>query len=301
LFYNKTDFLLDRFSVVQFVKSVDLEKLKEYTLAGIISLHYQNSAIGTFQFPKGKGLGIGPMVTKSQAFNISQYVNQGYLELLGNKAIASKKADEFLELCSPMEYTDAFQDDLKSECEDGHLLTSQLKIYISSYFPQLDLSSLQLTIEDKFDTPFGQSVYIYSSNFNPDELNKKYSSLLPQGHSLDWTSFLLSSNESSGDLNIASQYSAELFTDVRHYPFIQGRVTELVNKVSKSEKDISIFQDIVLERYKPVREVINSGERSFQKFTKILDKSLEYKKWSAGTEDDLSLLSQYYEAVTKGS
>ena len=302
LFYNKTDFLLDKFTVEQFVKLIDLEKLKEYTSEGIINLHYRNSAIGIFQFPKGINTGVGPMVTKSQAFDLSEIVSNGYLSILdGNKKEASKKTDEFLELCSPQEYTDGFQKILESECEDLTLLTSQLKIYINSYLPQLDVSSLQLSIDDKFQTPVGIDAYIFNSNFDFEELNKKYFDLFPDGHSLNWSSFLLNTYESSGDLNIASQYDAELFTDNKHYPYLQSRVSELVKRVTKSEENIDTFESIILENYKPIRESMNSGEKSFADFTEIIDNSLKFKKWLNNLENDSSLLGQYYEAVIKES
>lgn len=301
LFYDKTDFLLDKFTASQFVKSIELEKLKEYSTKGIINLHYRNSAIGTFQFPNSNKIGIGPLVTKSQAFDLSQYINEGYLEVLGDKKQASKYTDEFLELCSPLEYTEGFQKLLESECEDANLLTSQLKTYIKTYLPQLDVSSLRLSIDNKFETPFGASGYIFNSNFNFEELNEKYSKLFPEGHSLSWTSFLLNSNESSGDINIASQFDAEIYTDVRHYPYIQSRIDEIVKKVTKSERNISTFEEIVLEQYKPIRETINSGEKSFSEFTEIIDKSMEFKKWLKEVENDNTLLGQYYDAITKES
>jgi len=301
LFYDKTDFLLDKFTVSQFVKTIDLEKLKEYSSNGIINLHLRNSAIGIINFEKRGKMGVGPVITKSHAFNLTPFVHQSYLEVLGDKKQASIKTDEFLELCSPLEYTDGFQNILESECEDAVLLTSQLKVYLNSYLPQLDLSSLQLIIEDKIDTPMGVPVYIFKSSINLDELNEKYFKLMPDGHFFDWSSFLLNSNESSGDINIASQFNAEIYTDIMHYPYIQNRVEEIVKKVSKSEKDINTFENIILEHYKPIRDSINSGEKSFLDFTEIIDKSLKFKMWLKEVENDSSLLAQYYEAVTKGS
>jgi hypothetical protein len=78
-------------------------------------------------------------------------------------------------------------------------------------------------------------------------------------------------------------------------------VEDIVKKVSKSEKDINTFENIILEQYKPIRDSINSGEKSFSDFTEILDKSLKFKKWLKEVENDSSLLGQYYEAVTKES
>ncbi|WP_339881169.1 hypothetical protein [uncultured Algoriphagus sp.] len=302
LFYDRTDFLLDKFTAEQFVTSIELEKLKEYSEKGIINLHYKNSAIGIFQFPKGQKSGYGPMVTKSEAFYLEEYVNKGFLKVFkGDKAESDKKTIEFLEFCSPQEYVNDFQKLLESETEDISLLTSQLKIYINSYLPNLDVSSLELNIEDKFSTPLGIDSYIFNSNFKLEELTEKYSALLPNNHTLNWSAFLLNSFESSGDLNISSQFNAELFTDNKNLPYIQNRVEELVKKVAKSEKDIETFENIILEDYRPIREAINSGEKSFNDFTEIIDKSLKFKEWLKNLESDSSLLKQYYDAVIKES
>lgn len=302
LFYDQTDFLLDKFTAEQFVKSIEIEKLKEYSEKGIINLHYRNSAIGIFQFPKGPKIGYGPMVSKSEAFNIEEYVNKGFLSVLkGDKAESNKKTIEFLELCSPQVYTNNFQKFLESEAEDIALLKSQLKIYINSYLPQLDVSSLELSIEDKFSTPLGIDSYIFNSSFKLEELTEKYSELLPEGHTLNWSGFLLNSFESSGDLNISTQFDAELFTDDKNLPYIQNRVAELVKRVAKSEDDIETFENIILEDYRPIREAINSGEKSFNDFTELIDKSLKFKEWLKNLESDSSLLKQYYEAVIKES
>ncbi len=301
LFYNKVDLLVDKFSVQQLIKFIDIEQLKVLASKEIINIHFRNSAIGIVQFPISDKIGIGPMVTKSEAFNLEQYVNQTYLELLGDKKQALKKTDDFLGICTPQEYTKGFQEMLESECEDKILLTSQLKTYIKLYLPQLDVTSLKLQIEEKDTTPFGTSIYYYKSNFDFEYLNKQYSDLFPDGVNLDWTSFLLFSNESSGDLNIASQYNAEIYTDIRHYPFIQDRVEKIINELVKSDKEIASFADVVLEDYKPIRESINSGEITFNEFFKIIDKSQDFKIWLKELETDTSLLARYYSAVIRES
>lgn len=301
LFYDQTDFMLDRFTATQFVELMPFEKLKEYTSKGIINLHSRNTAIGIIQLEKGNKTGVAPMVTKSDAHNLDEYVNQGFLNKGISKKEASTMTDDFLGLCAKQEYVDGFQKMLEAECEDEALLTSQLKIYINSYLPQLSLEDLTISISDKFLTPVGIEAYIYNSNYDFKTLNDKYSDLFPEGHTLNWTSFLLNSSESSGDLNIASQHNAEIFTDRNHYPYLQNRLSELIIKSKTNEDNITIFENIELEGYRPIRESINSGEKSFEDFVEVLDKSLKFRKWLRNLSDDHTLLNQYYQTVIKES
>lgn len=301
IFYNQTNFLLDKFTVEQFIKLVGIEKLKEYSERGIIKLHYRNTAIGTAAFQVGTKTAFGPLVTKSQAFNLEEKVFRGFLEVTGSENKSKLNSRDFLDLCSPLEYTAGFQKILESECEDIELLKSQFKIYINSYLPQLDVANLTLEINESISTQIGTKAFVFKSNYDLNELNEKYSALLPNGHILNWSTFLLNSTESSGDINIASQYDTELYSDEKHTIYIQGRFNELIKRVSKSAENIQTFEKLSLENYKPISETINSGERTFEEFSKIIDKSIEFREWLSHLDGNHSLLNEYYDAITKES
>lgn len=301
LFYGQTNFLLDKFTVEQFIRLIGLEKLKEYNERGIIKLHIRNSAIGTAQFQMGSKKAYGPMITKSEAFNLEEFIYKGFHEITNSEELSKKNTKEFLDICTPLEYSEGFQSVLNSECEDIDLLKNQLRIYINSYLPQLELSDLAIEIENKFSTPFGTDAYIFRSNYDFDVINQKYSELFPKGHFLDWSSFILNVTESSGDINIASQHESEIYSDEIHKVYIQGRVNELIKRVTKSTDNIQTFESLVLENYKPIRDAINSGERSFEEFSKIIDNSFKFREWLSKLDGNHALLNEYYEAISKES
>jgi hypothetical protein len=245
--------------------------------------------------------GFAPIVTKSQAFNLEEAIYKGFFEITNSDKQSKTNTNDFLDICSPLEYSEGFQGMLNSECEDIELLNSQLKIYINSYLPQLDLSDLTIEMENKSSTPFGVDAYAYRSNYDFDQLNAKYAELFPEGHSLSWSSFILNVTESSGDINIASQYESEIYSDENHTAYIQGRFNELIKRVTKSTDNIQTFESLALENYKPIRDTMNSGERSFEEFSKIVDKSFEFREWLKELDGNHALLNEYYDAVTKES
>ena len=57
------------------------------------------------------------------------------------------------------------------------------------------------------------------------------------------------------------------------------------------------FSELVLADYPSVRDVIDSGARSFAEFLKLLNKAQKFKTWLARTTPDQKLVSQYIEAL----
>lgn len=48
----------------------------------------------------------------------------------------------------------------------------------------------------------------------------------------------------------------------------------------------------------PIREVLNSRERTFTDFLKVIEKADNYKHWLKGLSEDTNLIKEYYRAVT---
>lgn len=303
LFYGKTNFLLDIFTAKQFVQSVGLEKLKEYTERGIIKLYFRNGALAPAVFgSKLNSKQYSPfVVAQSEAFDLSEHVNGGFKELGFSEAETKLKTRDFLDLCNPLSYNKGFQDQLSSEWEDETLLTTQMRAYIKLYLPHLDLTNLKVEIKDKTFSPLGGNSYSFHSNYDLHELNSKYSEVIPQNTLLTWESFLIYLMESSGDIHLASNLNTEIYTDPLHLPFISNRIDELLNKIHKNQTQISSFQSIVLDDYRPIRDIINSGEKNFSDFEAVLDNSFDFRDWLEKVEEDTSIVKAYYEEISKES
>ena len=57
------------------------------------------------------------------------------------------------------------------------------------------------------------------------------------------------------------------------------------------------FSELVLADCPSIPDVIDSGERSFAEFLKVLDKAQEFKTWLTNANPDQKLVSQYIEAL----
>jgi hypothetical protein len=67
------------------------------------------------------------------------------------------------------------------------------------------------------------------------------------------------------------------------------------------QKEIKAFEEIVLDDFPSVSEVIDSGERSFDEFVRLLDKANSFRKWIHGVHPDRQLVTAYLEEVSKQS
>src|SRR5262249_42585933 len=63
-------------------------------------------------------------------------------------------------------------------------------------------------------------------------------------------------------------------------------------------KEIGLFQEVHLGNARAVREIINSGERTFSDFMPILRKAAKFKDWLSTKSPDANLLEEFYQAAT---
>lgn len=65
-----------------------------------------------------------------------------------------------------------------------------------------------------------------------------------------------------------------------------------------STEELRELREIVLSGSPTIREVIDSGERSFDEFLKLLDKSHRYREWMQGLNPDEKIVKAYWRDVT---
>jgi hypothetical protein len=74
----------------------------------------------------------------------------------------------------------------------------------------------------------------------------------------------------------------------------------MLAKRCRNEKTINIFQNELLNG-RCIREAINSGERSFTEFRKLLYHSKRFKAWVGGVDPNMSVMNEYVKSATKGT
>ena len=103
------------------------------------------------------------------------------------------------------------------------------------------------------------------------------------------------------DWFFSSQLESEVTTDSVRSVIYKLKFQELISRRSASGEQIEIFQDTVFSDSKAISEAINSGERTFPEFWRVLSKGSRFKEWLRGKERDQSLLREYVQEVTSDS
>ncbi len=100
------------------------------------------------------------------------------------------------------------------------------------------------------------------------------------------------------ELFISSYLMSDITTDEINSSLIELKCTEIYNKLRKSQNEISLFQSVVFDDGKMIRESINSGEHSFDSVLPIIEESDKFHKWTNSLDEDSNLIREYYEAIT---
>jgi hypothetical protein len=110
---------------------------------------------------------------------------------------------------------------------------------------------------------------------------------------------LVSLLDANADVNIASLYGGDFYTSEINSGIVQIRFAELLRRTEISNTQLQQFRDIALAEYPTIREVINSKERSFAEFEKLLDQSEKFRHSVHQMGPDANLVAQYFEEVRR--
>ena len=140
--------------------------------------------------------------------------------------------------------------------------------------------------------------FVVQSNINFEIGNARRAALSPPLGQLTESIFLLMLFDANADVNIASFYGGDFYTSPMNSEIAQIRFAELLRRTGISMKHLQQFKNIVLADYPSIREVINSKERSFGEFERLLDQSDRWHRNINKMGPDTNLVSEYFKQVT---
>ena len=100
--------------------------------------------------------------------------------------------------------------------------------------------------------------------------------------------------DANADVNIASLYGGDFYTSSMSSDIVRVRFSELLRRTGVSASQLQQFKDIVLTDYPTLKEVINSKERSFSEFEKLLEKSDKFRRSVHQMSPDANLVGEYF-------
>jgi hypothetical protein len=152
--------------------------------------------------------------------------------------------------------------------------------------------------ELKFELLESDKGFCVFSNIDFNQINKRRSELTPSVEPLRMAHLLTSILDSSADLAISSFYGGDFVTSAINSSIIQVRHAELLRRTKLNQDAKQQFVDLALPDTPTLAEVIDSGERSFNEFLKLLDQSRRFKDWLHTVNPDENLVRTYMRDVS---
>lgn len=100
------------------------------------------------------------------------------------------------------------------------------------------------------------------------------------------------------DTALAAHYGGEFYTSDVTSEIVRLRYSELLRRMGIESIELNQLKEIVISDSRSIREVLDSGERSFDEFLTLLDKSQRFRDWIQGVGPDEKLVNAYLRDVT---
>lgn len=139
--------------------------------------------------------------------------------------------------------------------------------------------------------------YFLFTNIDFAVVNKRRASMNPVLEPLTPAALLNLILESRADMHLAAFYGGDFVTTTANSALIRWRQAHLFERANRNREAREQFSELVLADFPSIRDVIDSGERSFAEFLKVLDKAQKFKAWLAKANPDQKLVSQYIDAL----
>jgi len=148
-----------------------------------------------------------------------------------------------------------------------------------------------------YAVPFGDNFFVRTNlDFAAGNARRKLAA--PQLEAITESNILSSLFDAGVDVALASHYGGDFYTSAVNSDIVRLRYAELLKRTGISRADLLQLQDVVLDGYPALREVINAKQRSFDDFLDLLDKSDKFREWIHGIGPDAKLVPEYINQVT---
>ena len=307
LFYQNVHLILDFTSLIDLGKSIGLPQLLSLLNRPNITAVYceqslgtQTTNIGVNQVHSFVGFSIsgneqhGLVSTKQQRIEFIFKDRFGY-----SKREARKLADNFLKLVP-----------VRSFSSDYYIHGGILKSAITDLDnKEFIISAIQKTISLETGVPEGylfkkfeiintpNGFYIFS-DIDYDLINRNRNAINTEIGKLTNANLINTILIARADTALAAHYGGDFYTSNVTSEIIRLRYADILKRTGISAVEKSEFQNIVIADCPSIKEVMNTKNRSFDEFLKLLDKSQKFRDWIQKANPDDKLVHSYIKEVT---
>lgn len=145
------------------------------------------------------------------------------------------------------------------------------------------------------NTPLGNYVF---DNIDFDGINRRRAMMSPQVEPLTVAHLLSHVHDARADIAMAAYYGGDFITSTITSSLVQLRHDVLLQRTRSNTDAQRQFVEIALPDMPTIAEVIDSGDRTFDDYLRLLDKSARFKHWIKSANPDEGLVREYVLSVS---
>lgn len=303
LYYQKVHVILDQNTLINLARQIGTKELISVLKRSDVSAVYceevlgtQTDLVGVTNFHNYVAIQLYAESNGQQLSSTDERLQANLVRSGFERTSASQFTKHFLRLVPVRKYSsDRFVTGgvLKAATEDlrdDHYVKEAVKYILAA--------TEDVPIDFSFDVIESDLGKLVFTNIKFSEINQRRSRLSPPQEPLSVAHLLTGLLEARADLALASHYGGDFVTSSIGSSIIRVRHMELMRRSGLNVDSQRQFEEIVLSEMPRLAEVINSGERTFAEFLKLLDQSSRFKNWLKSIGPDENLVRAYLQDVS---
>jgi hypothetical protein len=236
------------------------------------------------------------IVLVSNAAHLSQFerLERMVIETTGRRGYGRRLTSKIIDNSSPYENKAEVMDHVQEDFED----IIYMKKAIAHSANEYDVKGIGKIYSElvEFNLKKVNGGILLKSNINVELIESREGQ-----RPFDNITILGNVLNTRADANIAAEFQSDLLTSNVNTLLMEYKVNDILARSSKNRTSINNFSKLYLPNGKPIRDAINSKERSLTEFMKLLEKAEKFKTWLNNFNGDQDILKEYYNAVSRES
>lgn len=295
LFYDEVNVILRPNSLAHLLQNIGINELDDLRAFGL------NIYIATDYFaamPIGSGTRIMLLQTPHADMHY-RMIETAMKEYFQTDVITGKVRRRIIRY---KDITQAFHfpKEALSELTNSTLNSNFYKKILFKEFDELGIEDLYLSNPIEYTFENYNNSYLLKSNLNINKLNE-----LAKRKGLEYEfnftqqGYLLSLVDAFSEMIIAANNKSDLLTSISSSLIISQKVFDIIQKTNKNLNTVTAFQKIILPESKNIETIINSKEKHFYDFIKLLEKAQKFKEWEKDIPAEKDFIEEYTKALSK--
>lgn len=295
LFYKKVRVITSRATFTTLVRTCGAEELLELCNMGCLEISFMENATMISSVETNVGVGHDLGLVSSAVFRFPHIARKIADEEAGTSGRKAKRIfDGLNKVVKRAEYDEKIIAGSQSDLTNQSYLEEAVKNTLSYMVPEYVLPASLLFRPERIPN-YGIR---YDTNIDFAEANVHFHSRVSVKDASLTPAYLLAQiTAAEPDIVVASSSGSEFALDPLKSLIVSSRVAEIVRKSTAGKEKLELFQEVVIDGSRSVREAVNNGDRNFRDVIRLLEQAHKFKEWIQQTGEDSLLRDDYCKRV----